>query len=107
MCIKITEGVLFINSHQKTVSVCIIKKKTICVLPLRGFVTPERFSALVYRGDNFCTGVIPKSLPVLSTEPVLRKAAVDREIRFSTEQYECRLRDNMILTPLERRKRKF
>ena len=32
-------------------------------------------------------GVIPKSLPVPSTEPVLRKAAVDRGLRFSTEQY--------------------
>ena len=31
------------------------------------------------------TGVIPKSLPVLSTEPILRKAAVDRGLRFSTE----------------------
>ena len=30
------------------------------------------------------TGVIPKSLSVLSTEPVLRKAAVDRGLRFST-----------------------
>ena len=51
------------------------------------------------------TGVIPKSLPVLSTKPVLRKAAVNREIWFSTEQYGCRQRDNTILTPLERRKR--
>ena len=53
------------------------------------------------------TGVIPKSLPVLSTEPVLRKAAVDRELRFSTEQYECRQKNGMILTPLQGRKRKF
>ena len=33
------------------------------------------------------TGVKPISLPVLSTEPVLRKVAVDREMRPSTEQY--------------------
>ena len=32
------------------------------------------------------TGVIPKSLPVLLTEPVPRKDAVDREIRLSTDQ---------------------
>ena len=38
---------------------------------------------------------------MLSTVPVLRKLAVDREIRFSTEQHGCRQRDNMILTPLE------
>ena len=44
---------------------------------------------------------------MLSTEPVLRKAAVDLGLRFSTEQYGCRQRDNMILTPLQRRKRKF
>ena len=56
---------------------------------------------------TYFTEVIPKSLPVLSTEPVLRKAVVDRELRFSTEQYGCRQRDNMILTPLEKRKRKF
>ena len=42
----------------------------------------------------FLTGVIPKSLPVLLTEPVLRKAAVDRGLRFSTEQYECQLRND-------------
>ena len=30
------------------------------------------------------TGVMPKLLPVLSTEPVLRKVAVDREIRLSS-----------------------
>ena len=41
-------------------------------------------------------GVIPKSLPVLSTEPVLRKAAVDRGLRFSTEQYGCRQRNDFI-----------
>ena len=52
------------------------------------------------------TGVIPKSLPVLLTEPVLCKAAVDQGLRFSTEQYGCCQRD-MILTPLQRRKRKF
>ena len=28
-----------------------------------------------------------KSLPVLSTEPLLRKVAVDQGLRFSTEQY--------------------
>ena len=33
---------------------------------------------------------------VLSTEPVLRKAAVDREIWFSTEQYGCRQRNDFI-----------
>ena len=42
------------------------------------------------------TGVIPKALPVLSTEPVLRKIAVDREIRFSTEQYECRQKNDSV-----------
>ena len=51
-------------------------------------------------------GVIPKSLPVPSTEPALRKAAVDRGLRFLTDQYGCRQRD-MTLTPVERRKRKF
>ena len=45
------------------------------------------------------TGVIPKSLPVLSTEPVLRKVAVDREIGFSTEQYGCRQRNDNVLMP--------
>ena len=45
---------------------------------------------------SMTTGVIPKSLPVLWTEPVLRKAAVDREIRFSTEQYGCRQRNDFI-----------
>ena len=44
---------------------------------------------------------------MLSTELlVLRKAAIDREIWFSTEQYGC-LQNNTILTPLERRKHKF
>ena len=38
------------------------------------------------------TGVIPKSLPVVSTEPILRKVDVDQEIRFSIEQYGCRQR---------------
>ena len=33
---------------------------------------------------------------MLPTEPVLRKAAVDREIRFSTEQYGCRQRNDFI-----------
>ena len=42
------------------------------------------------------TAVTPKSLPVLSTEPVLRKAAVDRGIRFTTELYGCRQRDKVI-----------
>ena len=40
------------------------------------------------------TGVIPKSLLVLSTEPDLRKSAVDREIQFSTEKYGCRQRND-------------
>ena len=31
------------------------------------------------------TVVIPKSIPVLSTESVLRKMAVHRELQFSTE----------------------
>ena len=31
--------------------------------------------------------VIPKSLPVLSTEPVLRKVAVDRELGLLTEPW--------------------
>ena len=42
------------------------------------------------------TGVISKSLPILSTEPVLLKAAVDRGLRFSTEQYGCQQRNNFI-----------
>ena len=46
--------------------------------------------------DEHNTGVIPKSLPVLSTEQVLRKAAVDRELRFSTEQYGCRQRNDFV-----------
>ena len=33
---------------------------------------------------------------MLSTEPVLRKAAVDRGLRFSTEQYGCRQRNDFI-----------
>ena len=33
----------------------------------------------------YTTGVISKSLPVLSTKSVLRKAAVDRGLQFSTE----------------------
>ena len=37
-------------------------------------------------------GVIPMSLPVLSTELVLHKVAVDREIWYPTEQYGCRQR---------------
>ena len=41
-------------------------------------------------------GVIQKSLLVLSTEPVLRKAAVDRGLGFSTEQYGCRQRNDFI-----------
>ena len=52
------------------------------------------------------SGVIPKSLPVLSAESILRKAAVDRGIRFSIEQYGCRQRDKVNLKPLEKRKRK-
>ena len=52
-------------------------------------------------------GVIPKSLPMLSTEPVLHKTAVDRGLWFSTEQYGCRQRDNIILAPLERQKREL
>ena len=39
-------------------------------------------------------GGISKSLAVLWTEPVLRKAAVDREMRFSTVQYGCRQRND-------------
>ena len=35
------------------------------------------------------TGVIPKSLPMLLSMSVLRKAAVDQGLRFSTEQYGC------------------
>ena len=42
------------------------------------------------------TWVIPNSLPVLSTEPVLRKAAVDRGLRFSTEQYGFRQRNDFV-----------
>ena len=45
----------------------------------------------------FYTGVIPKSLSVLSTEPVLRKTAVDRGLRISTEQYGCRQRNDFII----------
>ena len=45
---------------------------------------------------SLITGVIPKSLPVLSTEPVLRKAAVDQGLRFSTEQYECGKRNDFV-----------
>ena len=41
-------------------------------------------------------GVVPKSLHVLSTEPVLRKAAIDRGLRFSTEQYGCRQRNDFV-----------
>ena len=48
-----------------------------------------------------------KSLPVLSTEPVLRKAAVDREEQFFDERYGCRQRDIIISMPLERLKRKL
>ena len=44
---------------------------------------------------------------MLSTDPVLRKAAVDRGLRFLTEKYGCRQRDNMILTILQKRKLKF
>ena len=66
----------------------------------------KKNSQIMIRGRTD-KGVIPNPLPVLSTEPVLRKRAVDREIRSSTEQYGCRQRSNMILTPLERRKRKF
>ena len=46
---------------------------------------------------------------MLSTELVglLRKAAIDQEIWFSTEQYGCLQNNNMILTPLERPKHKF
>ena len=53
---------------------------------------------------NLIMKVIPNSLPVLSTEQVvvLRKLAVDREIQFSTEQYGCLQKSNMILTPLQR-----
>ena len=43
---------------------------------------------------------------MLSTEPVLRKAAVDRGLRFSTEQYGCRQRDNMIFDALGKEKTK-
>ena len=38
---------------------------------------------------------------------VLRKATVDRGIRFLTEQYGCRQGDKVYLTPLEKRKRKY
>ena len=47
------------------------------------FVDNGKFSEV----HSMSTGVIPKSLPVLSTEPVLHKAAVDRGLRFSTKQY--------------------
>ena len=50
---------------------------------------------------------MPKLLPLLSTEPVLRKAAVDRGIRFSTEQHGCQQRDKVNLTHLEKRKLKY
>ena len=40
---------------------------------------------------------------MLSIEPVLRNIAVDREIRFSTEQYGCRQRNDPVWTPVERR----
>ena len=46
--------------------------------------------------QSFTTEVIPKPLPVLSTERVLPKAAVDRGLRFSTEQYGCRQRNDFI-----------
>ena len=42
------------------------------------------------------TGVIQKSLPVLSTEPVLQNVAVDRAIRLSTELYGCRQKNNFL-----------
>ena len=64
------------------------------------------------------TGVIPKSLPVLWTKPVLHKVAVHQEIRFSTEQYRCRqflivlgfndtstLEGHFVSSPREREKR--
>ena len=40
--------------------------------------------------------VIPKSLPVLLTEPVVHKAAVNQGLPFSTEQYGCRQRNYFI-----------
>ena len=33
---------------------------------------------------------------MLSTEPALRKAAVDRELRFPTEQYGCRQKNEVV-----------
>ena len=48
---------------------------------------------------QYFTGVIPKSLPVLSTEPVLRKVAVDRVIRVLIEQYGCRQRNDFVSLP--------
>ena len=46
--------------------------------------------------QSLSTAAIPKSLPVLSAETVLRKAAFDREIRFSTKHYGCRQRNDFV-----------
>ena len=75
----------------------------------RIFSKNEKFlyCSVYIRLNGSITGVILDPLPVLSTEPGLRKLAVDPEIRFSTELYGCRQWSNMILTPLGRRKRKF
>ena len=69
-------------------------------------IVPMTWRCSHYRGHAWLISVEPtsrglyqKSIPVLSTESVLRKAAVDRGLQFSTEQYGCRQRDNMILTP--------
>ena len=56
-----------------------------------------RCNLTITRSRHFMTTeLIPKALPVLSTDPVLRKSAVDREIRFSTEQYGCRQRNDFV-----------
>ena len=56
------------------------------------------FFSLIFYLTIHCviTGVILKWLPVLSTEPVLRKAAVDRGLRVSTEQCGCRQRNDFV-----------
>ena len=53
------------------------------------------------------TKVIIKSILVLSTEPLLRKVAVYLEVWFSTEQYGCRQRSDLVFMPIEGRQRKF
>ena len=44
----------------------------------------------------YLMGLIPKLLPVLSTELELHKIVVDRGLQVSTEQYGCRQRNHVI-----------